>query len=240
PLRDLTWDYPTKGRLAEPSAEAVLREMNGWDASGRALSTFTELKADGSTACGCWIYCGCYADDVNQPARRKPGSEQSWVAPEWGWAWPANRRILYNRASADPEGNPWSERKRYVWWDAEKEKWQSLGDEPDFEPEKPPDYEPPEEAKGMEAIRGASPFILHPDGLGWLYAPQGLVDGPLPTHYEPHESPLINPLYAQRSNPTREAFARPENPYNPSGVQPGSGVFPCVLRTYRLTDHHTA
>jgi formate dehydrogenase major subunit len=123
PLRDLTWDYPTKGRIAEPSAEAVLREMNGWDATGRALSTFTELKADGSTACGCWIYCGCYAGEVNQPARRKPGSAQSWVAPEWGWAWPANRRILYNRASADPEGNPWSERKRYVWWDAGKQEW---------------------------------------------------------------------------------------------------------------------
>ena len=80
--------------------------------TGQPISGYTELKADGSTACGCWIYCGCYADGVNQPARRKPGSEQSWVAPEWGWAWPANRRILYNRASADPDGNPWSERKK--------------------------------------------------------------------------------------------------------------------------------
>lgn len=70
---------------------------------------------DGSTACGCWLYSGCRAERVNQTARRKPGREQSWVAPDWGWAWPANRRILYNRASADPEGRPWSERKKYVW-----------------------------------------------------------------------------------------------------------------------------
>src|SRR5207244_3144702 len=165
PLRDLTWNYPTKGRLAEPSAEAVMREMNGWDATGRALSTFTELRADGSTACGCWIYCGCYAGEVNQPARRTPGSEQSWVAPEWGWAWPANRRILYNRASADPEGNPWSERKRYVWWDAKKKQWTGL-DFPDFTPDKPPDYRPPDDAAGDEAIAGDHPFVLQNDGRG--------------------------------------------------------------------------
>ena len=117
---DLTWDYPTsRARTTSPSAEAVLREINGWRPGRPALSAYTELKDDGSTACGCWIYCGCYADGTNQTARRKPGSEQRWVAPEWGWAWPANRRILYNRASADPDGRPWSERKRYVWWDEE-------------------------------------------------------------------------------------------------------------------------
>jgi formate dehydrogenase major subunit len=127
-----------------------------------------------------------------------------------------------------------------VWWDAEEEKWHSLGDAPDFEPDKAPDYEPPEGAKGMEAIKGSSPFILHPDGLGWLYAPQGLVDGPLPTHYEPHESPLANLLYAQRSSPTSQVFQRAENPYNPADVQPGAEVFPFVLATYRLTEHHTA
>ena len=92
----------------------------------------------------------------------------------------------------------------------------------------------------MEAIKGASPFITHPDGLGWLYAPAGLVDGPLPTHYEPHESPIANLLYAQRTNPTRQTYERPGNPYNPSDVQPGADVFPFVLGTYRLTEHHTA
>ena len=111
------------------------------------LSSFTELKDDGSTVCGCWIYCGCYADGVNQTARRKPGSEQSWVAPEWGWAWPANRRIIYNRASADPDGKPWSERKRYVWWDADEGKWTGH-DVPDFKADKAPDYDPPDGAKG--------------------------------------------------------------------------------------------
>ncbi|MCU1656742.1 MAG: formate dehydrogenase, partial [Pseudonocardiales bacterium] len=117
PLLDLTWDYPTEGPLAEPSADAVLAEVSGKAADGSQLSGYTALKDDGSTTSGCWIYCGVYADGVNQAARRKPGSEQSWVAPEWAWAWPMNRRILYNRASADPDGRPWSERKAYVWWD---------------------------------------------------------------------------------------------------------------------------
>jgi formate dehydrogenase major subunit len=239
PLRDLTWDYPTKGPLAEPSAEAVLREMNGWDATGRALSTFTQLKADGSTSCGCWIYCGCYADEVNQPARRKPGSQQSWVAPEWGWAWPANRRILYNRASADPEGNPWSERKRYVWWDAEKREWTGH-DVPDFKKTMPPDYEPPPGARAEDALRGSEPFVLQSDGLGWLYVPRGLKDGPMPAHYEPEESPFGNALYRQDANPARQRIDRPGNRYAPSGATPGSGVYPFVFTTYRLTEHHTA
>ena len=104
PVLDLTWDYPTEGAVAEPSAEAVLAEINGWDGDGKPLPAYTELKDDGSTTCGCWIYCGVYADGENQAARRKPGKDQHWIAPEWGWAWPSNRRILYNRASADPDG----------------------------------------------------------------------------------------------------------------------------------------
>ncbi len=240
PLLDLTWDYPTRGALREPDADAVLREIGGWGADGGALSRYQELRDDGSTACGSWIHAGVYADGVNQAARRRPGSEQSWIAPEWGWAWPGNRRILYNRASAAPDGSPWSERKRYVWWDAERSAWASLGDEVDFEPDKPPGYQPPRGASGMDAIAGASPFILHPDGLGWLYAATGLVDGPLPAHYEPQESPVANLLYEQRANPTRETFARPSNPYNPHAGQAGAGVFPFVLTTYRLTEHHTA
>src|SRR3546814_11483689 len=97
------------------------------------------MKADGSTLGGCWIYTGVYADGVNQAARKKSRHEQSFVAPEWGWAWPMNRRILYNRASADPEGKPWSERKAYVWWDEEKGEW--TGDDvPDFEKTKSPSY----------------------------------------------------------------------------------------------------
>jgi len=137
-LRDLTWDYPLEGALQEPSAEAVLREINGYTvADGKLVDGFTALHDDGSTACGCWIYSGCYRDGVNQTARRKPHWEQTHVAPEWGWAWPHNRRILYNRASADPEGRPWSERKRLVWWDEAKQHWTGE-DEPDYIINRPP------------------------------------------------------------------------------------------------------
>jgi len=239
PVLNLTWDYPTEGRLAEPSAEAVLAEINGFDAEGKPLSGYTALKDDGSTSSGCWIYCGVYADGVNQAARRKPGREQSWVAPEWAWAWPMNRRILYNRASADPAGKPWSERKAYVWWDEEQQKWTGH-DVPDFEADKRPDYVPPPDAKAQAAIRGDDPFIMQADGKAWLYAPAGLVDGPLPTHYEPQESPFENLLYGQRANPAREQFPRKDNAYSPVGDSPGSDVFPYVLTTYRLTEHHTA
>ena len=239
PLLDLTWDYPVHGPLDEPSAEAVLAEINGWDAEGQPLSGFAQLKDDGSTACGCWIYSGARAGGVNQTARRKPGSEQSWVAPEWGWAWPANRRILYNRASADPDGKPWSERKAYVWWDPEAGKWTGH-DVPDFPATRPPSYRPPEGATGVDAISGIDAFIMQNDGKAWLFAPAGLADGPLPAHYEPQESPFRNPLYGQQRNPIREIIRHKENPLQPSGTEPGSSVFPYVATTYRLTEHHTA
>ncbi len=236
---DLTWDYPTHGDEADPDAAAVLREINGTGADGAALSAYTELADDGSTTCGCWIYCGCFADEVNQTARRRPGSEQTWVAPEWGWAWPANRRILYNRASADPDGRPWSERKRYVWWDPQAGKWTGA-DVPDFKPDMAPDYVPPEDATGPEALRGDEPFVMQGDGRGWLFAPSGLTDGPMPTHFEPDESPVENALYGQRANPARQRLDRPGNRSQPSGADAGSEVFPFVMTTYRLTEHHTA
>jgi formate dehydrogenase major subunit len=239
PLLDLTWDYPTEGPLAEPSAEAVLREINGTDADGNPLSAYTALKDDGSTSCGCWIYCGVYADGVNQAARRTPGQEQSWVAPEWGWAWPANRRILYNRASADPDGKPWSERKKYVWWDEDQGKWVGH-DVPDFQPTKRPDFRPEEGARAEDALAGDDPFIMQSDGKAWLFAPAGLADGPLPAHYEPEESPFPNAVYPVQHNPARQTYSRRANRYHPSGDEPGSEVFPYVFTTYRLTEHHTA
>jgi formate dehydrogenase major subunit len=232
PLQHLTWSYPEEGPLGDPSAESVLAEINGHGPDG-PLSAYTELRNDGSTTCGCWIYCGVRADGVNQAARRKPGQEQNWVAAQWGWAWPANRRTLYNRASADPEGNPWSERKRYVWWDGDK--WTGE-DVPDFEPTKRPDYEPPDGARAQAALAGNDPFIMQTDGKAWLYAPAGLADGPLPTHYEPVESPYSNPLYGQQHNPIAQLYLHPANRYNPSR----SPVFPFVVTTYRLTEHHTA
>jgi formate dehydrogenase major subunit len=239
PLQDLTWDYPLEGPLGEPSADAVLAEINGWDASGQPLSGFAQLSDDGSTACGCWIYCGVRADGVNQAARRKPGGEQSWVAPEWGWAWPANRRILYNRASADPDGKPWSDRKALVWWDDEAGKWTGH-DVPDFVATRPPSFRPAEGATGVDAIGGTDAFIMQADGKAWLFAPAGVVDGPLPAHYEPQESPFTNSLYSQQRNPVREIVRHRDNPLQPGGGEPGAGVFPYVATTYRLTEHHTA
>ena len=199
-------------------------EVNGFDlTTGEPLSAYKELRDDGTTACGCWIYCGVFAGEQNMAARKKPHWEQNYTALEWAWAWPANRRLLYNRASADPDGKPWSERKKLVWWDEEQKKWTGT-DTPDFDEEKSPDYRPKDGARGPEAIRGDHPFIMQADGLGWIYVPQGLVDGPLPTHYEPHESPFTNPLYDQRANPRRQFNELPEDPYNPVGDEPGSGM----------------
>jgi formate dehydrogenase major subunit len=236
PIQHLTWDYPLQGPHDEPDAEAVLMEINGRHASGDFVAKYQDLEADGSTSCGSWIHAGIYADGVNQTARKTAHTEQNWIAPEWGWSWPANTRILYNRASAAPDGTPWSERKRYVWWDADEGQWTGLGDHPDFVPDKAPDYTPPPRSTGTDALRGTTPFIIHPDGLGWIWAPSGLVDGPLPTHYEPQESPFDNALYDVRANPTRQEFDRERNPYNP----PGSPGYPFVLSTYRVTEHHTA
>ncbi len=240
PLLDLAWHYPTHGEREEPSADAVLREINGYDlATGELLDSFLQMRADGTTSGGCWIYSGVYAGGVNQAARRKPRCEQGPVAGEWGWAWPLNRRILYNRASADPEGRPWSERKAYVWWDGEKGEWTG-SDVPDFERTKSPDYRPPPGAHAEDAIAGDDPFIMQADGKGWLFAPAGLLDGPLPTHYEPAESPVPNALYGQQTNPARLVYPDGANPQQPQPAEPGHDVFPFVFTTSRLTEHHTA
>jgi formate dehydrogenase major subunit len=243
PLLDLAWDYPVTGETEDPSAEAVLMEINGYEIeSGRPLSAFTEMKDDGSTLGGCWIYTGVFKDGVNQAARRKPGKDQNFVAPEWGWAWPANRRTLYNRASADPEGKPWSERKAYVWWDPElgdNGEWTGH-DVPDFQVTKAPTYRAPDGTDGVDGIEGTDPFIMQGDGKGSLFVPKGLIDGPLPTHYEPVESPFRNPMYGQQANPTRKEYDRSDNRMNPSPPEEHSEVFPFVFTTSRLTEHHTA
>lgn len=242
PLLDLTWDYP-EDEHGEPDADAVLQEVNGrhltGDKAGELLSSYTEMKADGSTSGGCWIYTGVYAGGTNHAASRKPGREQNLTALDWGWAWPANRRILYNRASADPDGRPWSERKRYVWWDEAQQRW--VGEDvPDFEATKPPSYRADPAQGGPAGLAGDDPFVMQADGKGWLFTPKGMLDGPLPTHYEPQESPVRNPLYAQQSNPARKVFPRKDNLWSPSAGEPGSEVYPFVFTTYRLTEHHTA
>ncbi len=234
PLLDLTWDYPVDEH-GEVDPEAVLAEINGTGPDAEPLSSYTELEDDGSTSCGCWIYCGVRADGVNQARRRTPHWEQDDIAADWGWAWPANRRILYNRASAAPDGSPWSERKKLVWWDAEEGRWTGR-DVPDFIADRAPDHVPEEGATGPDALGGQDPFIMQTDGKAWLFAPLGIADGPLPTHYEPHESPVRNPLHAQQANPGRRPLEHPLNPANPSL----SDVFPFVFTSYRLTEHHTA
>ena len=242
PLLDLTWDYP-KDEHGETDAEAVLREINGYHVSGeragQLLDKFADMKADGSTSGGCWIYTGVYAGGVNRSANRVPGQEQDETAAEWGWAWPMNRRILYNRASADPQGRPWSERKKYVWWDEEAKKWTGK-DVPDFPVDRDPSFRPEPDVGGPAAIAGDDPFIMQADGKGWLFAPKGMVDGPLPSHYEAQESPVANPVYGQQRNPARLVYPRKDNLWSPSGDEPGSDVYPFVFTTYRLTEHHTA
>ena len=239
PLQKLTWDYPTTGKHDEPVVEEVLKEINGYTWPERQqIETFKDLKDDGSTAAGCWIYTGCFPkNDHNKTRDRKPdGPDGPGTHLNWAFAWPANRRVMYDRASADPGGIPWSERKKYTWWDAAKKEWQGK-DAIDFEKDKPPDYEPDwsKKPKGMDAQDGRSAFMMNADGRGWLFVPSGLKDGPLPTHYEPVESPVKNPLYEQQDNPAARRWNRPDNPLH----EVGDPHYPYVLTTYRLTEHHS-
>ena len=235
PINALTWNYSTHGRHAEPDVEEILREINGSNLqTGKLLPKFSELKTDGSTACGCWIYCGVYPEEgLNRANQREP---HDFYGHGWGFAWPNDVRIIYNRASARPDGKPWSERKKLVWWDEAKKEWTGL-DQPDFKKDTPPDYRPPKDARALEAIPGDKPFVLHPDGAGWIWVSSGLKDGPLPTHYEPLESLVDNPLYPQeQTDPAADKKERPDNTYAYSH----DARFPYVLSTYRLTEHHTA
>jgi formate dehydrogenase major subunit len=259
PLQALTWDYereepePGSSILDEPDTLLVLKEINGYyvrppepkntgDGEQRIYTLhdaphvpgFAALKSDGSTACGSWIYSGVYPEPGNNRAASRISDGYTFL--QWGFSWPANRRILYNRASADPQGHPWSERKKYVWWDEEQKKWTGV-DVPDFPVNKPPDYTPSPGAAGIDAHSGSDPFIMKPDGKGWLFVPKGLQDGPLPAHYEPAESPVHNALYHQQSNPAAKYFRnRPDNRL----AAVGDTNYPIVITTYRLTEHHVS
>jgi formate dehydrogenase major subunit len=237
PLNALTWNYRTEGERAEPVADQILKEINGWEwASGKQLKSYNELKADGSTASGCWIYCGVYPEaDLNKANQREP---KDYLGHGWGFAWPNDSRIIYNRASARPDGKPWSEKKKLVWWDETKGEWTGL-DRADFDLKKRPDHAGDlQNGHGMDAMPGNKPFILHSDGVAWLFVNSGLKDGPLPVHYEPLESLMGNPVHPERpTNPQADTKERPDNPY---AYQPGDARFPYILTTYRLTEHHTA
>src|SRR5262245_36857876 len=243
-FKTLTWDFdPEAGKDDQgdtpgaPSSAKIMKEVNGYQTADPAhhLAGFGELKDDGSTTCASWIYCGVLpAPDKNLADRRQadpPGKPGAHLG--WGWAWPANRRLMYNRASADSAGQPWSEKKKWVWWDGEK--WTGY-DVPDFAPRKAPDAKAKADGIGLDGLSGTDPFIMKSDGKGWLYVPVGLQDGPLPTHYEPAESPVKNPLYAQQASPVYKHWKRNESPLAPLG----DPKFPIIITTYRLTEHYLA
>jgi formate dehydrogenase major subunit len=235
-LRALTWEYSTRGPHAEPNVLEVLQEINGYTVADRKLiPNYHALKSDGSTACGCWIYSGIMPGPGENKANMR--APKSYLGHGWGFSWPSDTRILYNRASARPDGKPWSERKKLVWWDESQRNWTGL-DTPDFPRDKDPAYEGDiRNGRGVPALPGDKPFILHPDGTAWLWVPSGLKDGPLPTHFEPLESLVHNPLYpGVDTNPPAQKKVRSDNPY----AAHDDPNFPYVLTTYRLTEHHTA
>jgi formate dehydrogenase major subunit len=261
PIKSLVWDYIDReenehwGTTDEPSAALIMKEINGYRIQPRQsikdatpLAAFADIKDDGTTACGAWIYTGIYGPDAQHPTgvnRAASRQGDDWTSLGWGFAWPANRRIMYNRASADPLGNPWTKEARlardhprqghnwrgYVYWDGRS--WVGY-DIPDFPPAKAPTARAQPNGVGLAYHDGASPFIMKADGKGWLYVPTGLVDGPLPTHYEPYESPVRNPMYGQQKNPVAITYNIPGNAY----AEIGSTQYPHVLSTYRLTEHH--
>ncbi len=253
-IRNLLWDYDPEPREVaswrvkdEPSAYKVLKEINGYIVSGRTpLPTFANLKEDGSTACGAWIYTGVIPEEGKNRAASRKADE--WISPNWGFAWPANRHIMYNRAAADAKGNPWSDRKKLVYWDPQADsgtkdsrgrpvlgKWVApSGEGIDFQPTKAPGFRGKDNGIGFDWLSGNDAFIMRPDGKAWLFAPAGLVDGPLPTHYEPYESPVENKVYGQQSNPAAKVWKIEGNPYH----KVADPDYPIVVSTYRLTEHH--
>jgi formate dehydrogenase major subunit len=236
PIVKLTWPYKIP---AAPSAEELAMEYNGkaladvtdpkdptkvLAKAGEQLAGFGLLRDDGSTSSGCWIYTGAWTQAGNQMARRD--SADPWGIGQtlaWGWAWPANRRILYNTASCDPAtGKPWNAKRRLLAWNGTA--W-SGADVPDIRPDANPGDPDP-----------VRPFIMTAEGVARLFAPTGMAEGPLPEHYEPFESPLAaNPMHAQnpkaRNNPAARVF---------KGDLESMGTakdYPYVATSYRLTEH---
>ncbi len=237
------------GEHAEhPEMVEVLKEINGVATEdikdkdgkivykkGQPLNTFAHLTDDGRTTSGCWIYTGVTVEGpdgklVNRAAGKKPADDKDYLGHGWGFAWPANRRIIYNRASADLNGKPWSEKKKLIWWDPaaagnepdKKGKWVGM-DVPDFNPFLAPD-----------AKNGDKPFIMRADLVGGFFGP--LADGPFPEHYEPMESPTKNLLSKRQNNPVAKIWKVGDGMNELAPV--GSPDYPYVITTYRLTEHH--
>jgi formate dehydrogenase major subunit len=227
PLMAVDWSYRDP---LHPHADEILKDLNGKalvdlkDAEGKVvraagtqLASFGEMRDDGSTDGAQWIYTGVYGPTGNL-SQRHDNSDPSGmnVFGSWGFAWPANRRILYNRASADPEGKPWSEKKKYVFWNGQR--WGGA-DVPDFVPTLAPD-------------KGTGPFIMNPEGVSRLFARGMLAEGPFPTHYEPFESPVANVLFPKiKGNPAARVFKGDMEVFGEAKE------FPIVATTYRLTEH---
>jgi formate dehydrogenase major subunit len=227
-----TWAYTNPNN---PSLAEVAREINGKAIkdvtdektqttikAGQQLPGFAFLRDDGSTSAGNWLYCGSWPEAG--PLMQRRGTEDPsglGIYPNWGWSWPMNRRVMYNRASCDVSGKPWDPSRKQVWWNEAAGKWVG-NDVPDFKPDSnPKDH--------------MGPFIMNPEGVGRLFVPLGFVaDGPFPEHYEPFESPIPNPLHPNQSNnPVVKKFKTPMDKFG----TPAAG-FNIVCTTYRLTEHY--
>ncbi|NHQ82211.1 formate dehydrogenase-N subunit alpha [Chromobacterium vaccinii] len=229
PILKTSWAYrnpkaPTPSELAmEMNGKALADLPDPADPSktlvkkGEQIPGFAVLQDDGRTACACWIFSGCWPQAGNQMARRDNTDTGLGNTPGWSWSWPANRRILYNRASCDPSGKPWDPKRKLISWNGEK--WVG-GDVPDFKADAAPDS-------------GMMPFIMNPEGVGRLFCADKLVDGPFPEHYEPMESPIgTNPLHPKVvSSPAVRLF---DSDRKRLGTHKD---FPYVGTTYRLTEH---
>jgi formate dehydrogenase major subunit len=226
PVMDLTLDYTDP---AKPKLDEIAREVNGKDLkTGKQMESFKDLTDDGNTTSGNWIYVGSYTDEGNMMKRRngvqdpeKNDPTGMGFYPEWAFSWPANRRVLYNRASADPAGKPWDPKRPGIRWDAAQKLW--VGDVPDYAP----DADPKDPASPL-------PFIMTGEGTGRLFS-NGLADGPFPEHYEPVESPIENPLHPKVSiSPATFLYDQAAGRPNRFGTV---DEFPYVATSYRLTEH---
>src|SRR5579863_1559665 len=232
PILNLTWPYTD---VQHPALTDIAREVNGKALAdltdpatqqivktGQQLPGFAWLKDDGTTSCGNWIYSGSWTEAGGMIQRR--GTEDPsglGIYPNWAWSWPANRRVLYNRASCDINGKPWDPSRRQVWWDEAKQSWVG-NDVPDFKPDSAPKDH-------------MGPFIMNPEGIGRLFVPLGaMADGPFPEYYEPIESPIANPLHpAQSNNPVVKKYKTDADKYAVTGQE-----FKVICTTYRLTEHY--
>jgi formate dehydrogenase major subunit len=228
PIVNLTWNYG-----ADPDVHLVAREINGYTvADKKQLLNFLGCKDDGSTACGCWIYSGYYPGpaktDNKAAARDKKDPSGLGLYPGWSFAWPVNRRIIYNRCSLDPQGQPWGKDKAMFHWDATAKTWKNF-DVPDFGWINPQTKEhiPPE-------VSGKNPFIMLPEGKSRLFVPGGLCkEGPFPEHYEALECPCANPMSEQQSNPVVKIWKSEVNKL----ANVCDPRFPIIATTFRVTEH---